>query len=401
MRILVADAFPAEHLASLAALGLEVDHRPTVAAKDLPAAARDASVLVVRSKQVTAEVFAAAPTLALVVRAGAGVNTIDVAAASRRGVFVANCPGQNSIAVAELCIGLVLALDRRIPDQVAALREGRWDKKGFSDARGVFGRTLGLAGTGAIGREVARRAQALGLRVVAWSRSLDDARAKALGVERAPDLRALAAGADFLSLHLALTKETRGIVSREVLAALRPGAALVNTARAELVDQDALLEAAREGRLRVATDVLAGEPEKGQAEFQSALARLPNVYATHHVGASTDQAQDAIARETVRVVESWVRTGAVPSCVNVARRTPARARLVVRHLDRVGVLANVLGLVREAGINVEEVRNTVFEEALAASCAIDLDEPPSPDLVERIRARTDEILSVQCLDLEA
>jgi D-3-phosphoglycerate dehydrogenase len=323
-----------------------------------------------------------------------------VAAASRRGVFVANCPGQNSIAVAELCIGLVLALDRRIPDQVAALRAGRWDKKGFSEARGVFGRTLALAGTGAIGREVARRAQALGLRVVAWSRSLDDAAAKALGMERAPDLRALAAQADFLSLHLALTKETRGIVSREVLAALRPGAALVNTARAELVDPDALLDAAREGRIRVATDVLAGEPEKGQAAFESALAKLPNVYATHHVGASTEQAQDAIARETVRVVESWVRTGVVPSCVNVARRTPARARLVVRHYDKVGVLANVLGLVREAGINVEEVRNTVFEEALAASCAIDLDEPPPPGLVERIRSRADQILSVQCLDLE-
>src|SRR5512141_808511 len=164
--LLVADAFPKEQLAPLAALGLTIDHRPDVSAKDLPAAARDASILVVRSKQVTAAVFDAAPALSLVVRAGAGVNTIDVAAASRRGVFVANCPGQNSIAVAELCIGLVLALDRRIPDQVAALREGRWDKKGFSEARGVFGRTLGLAGTGAIGREVARRARALGMRVV-------------------------------------------------------------------------------------------------------------------------------------------------------------------------------------------------------------------------------------------
>src|SRR5512142_1843801 len=211
--LLVADAFPKEHLAPLAALGLTVDHRPDVSAKDLPAAARDASILVVRSKQVTADVFEAAQSLSLVVRAGAGVNTIDVAAASRRGVFVANCPGQNSIAVAELAIGLILSLDRRIPDAVAALRAGRWDKKGFSEARGVFGRTLALAGLGSIGREVARRGQALGMRVVAWSRALDDARAKAAGVERAPDLVALARGADYLSLHLALTKETRGLVS--------------------------------------------------------------------------------------------------------------------------------------------------------------------------------------------
>ncbi len=399
MRILVADAFPKEQLAPLAALGLEVDHRPEVAARELPAAARGASILVVRSKQVSAEVFEGAPALSLVVRAGAGVNTIDVAAASRRGVFVANCPGQNSIAVAELAIGLVLALDRRIPDAVAALRAGRWDKKGFSEARGLFGRTLGLAGLGAIGREVARRGLALGMRVVAWSRSLDDEGAREAGVERAPDLLALARASDFLSLHLALTKETRGLVSREVLSALRPGAALVNTARAEIVDQDALLEAARAGRIRVATDVFAGEPEKGQAEFDSPLAKLPGVYGTHHVGASTEQAQDAIARETVRIVETFVRTGQVPGCVNVARRTPARARLVVRHFDKVGVLANVLGIVRQAGINAEEIRNTVFEEAQAASCAIDLDERPPEAVLERIRGRRDEVLFAHCFDL--
>jgi D-3-phosphoglycerate dehydrogenase len=397
--ILVADAFPKEHLAPLAALGLTVEHRPDIPAKDLPAAARDASILVVRSKQVKAEVFEAAPALSLVVRAGAGVNTIDVAAASRRGVFVANCPGQNSIAVAELAIGLVLSLDRRIPDNVALLRQGKWDKKGFSEARGVFGRTLALAGLGSIGREVARRGLALGMRVVAWSRSLDDAGAKALGVERAPDLLALARAADFLSLHVALTKETRGMVTREVLAALRPGAALVNTARAELVDDAALLEAVREGRIRLATDVFAGEPEKGQADFDSPLAKLPGVYGTHHIGASTAQAQDAIARETVRIVETYVRTGQVQGCVNVARRTPARARLVVRHLDKVGVIANVLAAIREAGINAEEIRNTVFEEAMAASCAIDLDERPPDAVLERIRARKDEILFAHCFDL--
>jgi D-3-phosphoglycerate dehydrogenase len=399
MKILVADAFPKERLQDLAALGLAVEHRADVAAKDLAAAARDASILVVRSKQVGADVFEAAQSLSLVVRAGAGVNTIDVAAASRRGVYVANCPGQNSIAVAELAIGLVLALDRRIPDNVALLREGRWDKKGFSEAQGVFGRTLALAGLGAIGREVAHRARALGMRVVGWSRSLDDAGAKALGIERAPDLVALAREADFLSLHLALTKETRGVVSREVLAALRPGAALVNTARAELVDEEALLEAARSGRIRVGTDVFAGEPEKGQAEFESELARLPNVYGTHHIGASTAQAQDAIARETVRIVERFVRAGQVPNCVNVARKTPARARLIVRHYDKVGVLANVLGLIREAGINVEEVQNTIFEQAVAASCSIDLDDRPPPELVARIRARADEVLFVDSVDL--
>ncbi len=399
VKILIADAFPKERLADLTALGLAVEHRADVSADDLPAAAADASILVVRSKQVNAPVFDTASALSLVIRAGAGVNTIDVAAASRRGVYVANCPGQNSIAVAELAIGLVVSLDRRIPDNVALLRAGKWDKKGFSEAEGLHGRTLGLAGMGSIGKEVARRGLALGMRVVAWSRSLTDAAAKALGVERAPDLLSLARTSDYLSLHLPLSKETRGVISREVLEALRPGAALVNTARAELVDQAALLDLARAGRLRVGTDVFAGEPEKGRADFDSELAKLPGVYGTHHIGASTAQAQDAIAAEAVRIVESYVRTGYVPNCVNVAKKTPARARLVVRHVDKPGVLANVFSLIREAGINMQEIRNTVFEQAQAASCAIDLDDTPSSELVASIRARKDEVLFVGAFDL--
>jgi D-3-phosphoglycerate dehydrogenase len=334
-----------------------------------------------------------------VVRAGAGVNTIDVGAASRRGVYVANCPGQNAIAVAELAMGLAVAIDRRIPDNVAMLRAGKWDKKTFSEAGGLFGRTLGIVGLGAIGRETARRGQGFGMRILAWSPSLDDPRAKELGVERARDVLSVARAADVLSLHLPLAKETRGIVGREVLQAMKPGAILVNTARAELVDQEALLEAARSGRIRVGLDVHAGEPEKGQADFDSQLAKLPNVYGTHHIGASTAQAQDAIAREVVRILQVFLREGAVPNCVNVARKTPARARLVVRHHDKVGVLANVLDTIREAGINVEEVENTVFEEAAAACCTIQLDERPSDALLDRIRGRRDEIIFLDCFDL--
>jgi D-3-phosphoglycerate dehydrogenase len=399
MKVLIADAFPKERIADIAALGVEVEHRPDVAVKDLPAAAAAASILVVRGKQVPAEVFEKGDALSLVIRAGAGVNTIDVGAASRRGVYVANCPGQNAIAVAELAVGLMVALDRRIPDNVALLRAGKWDKKTFSEAGGLFGRTLGIVGLGSIGRETARRGQGFGMRILAWSPSLDDPRAKELGVERARDVLSVARGADVLSLHLPLAKETRGIVGREVIAAMKPGAILVNTARAELVDQEALLEAARAGRIRVGLDVHAGEPEKGQADFDSELARLPNVYGTHHIGASTAQAQDAIAREVVRILQVFLREGSVPNCVNIARKTPARARLVVRHHDKVGVLANVLDTIREAGINVEEVENTVFEHAAAACCTIQLDERPSDALLERIRGRKDEIIFLECFDL--
>jgi D-3-phosphoglycerate dehydrogenase len=399
MKVLVADAFPRERLAEIAALGLQVEHRPQLTPADLPGAMAGVTALVVRGKQVTAEVFEKADALSLVIRAGAGVNTIDVAAASRVGVYVANCPGQNAIAVAELAMGLMLALDRRIPDNVIKLRAGQWDKKAFSEAEGLFGRALGIAGTGPIGQETIKRARAFGLEVHAWSRSLDAARAAALGVKRASSLRELAAGVDILSLHLPLNKETRGLVGREVLEALPPGAMLINTARAELVDQAALLELARDGRLRVGTDVFAGEPEKGQAAFDSELGKLPNVYGTHHIGASTAQAQDAIAAETVRILSRFVRDGSIPNCVNVARKSPARARLLVRHHDKVGVLANVLGAIREAGINVEEVQNTVFDGAAAACCAIQLDERPGAALLDRIRARRDEVIFVECFDL--
>jgi len=400
VKVLIADAFPQDRLADLGALGLTVDHRPELPVKDLAAAVQGASILVVRSKQVPAEVFEKADALSLVIRAGAGVNTIDVAAASKAGVYVANCPGQNAIAVAELAIGLMVALDRRIPDNVERLRAGKWDKKAFSEAAGLFGRTLGVAGLGPIGQETARRAQGFGMKVVAWSRSLDDDKAAALGVDRAPDLLALARHADVLSLHLPLKPQTRGLVSREVLGALKPGALLVNTARAELVDQAALLEAVKAGKLRVGLDVHAGEPEKGQADFDSELAKQPGVYGTHHIGASTAQAQDAIAAETVRILAAFVRDGSVPNCVNVARSSPARARLVVRHFDKVGVLANVLGALREAGINVEEVHNTIFEGAAAACCVIQLGARPDPALLARIAARRDEVMFVECFDVE-
>ena len=216
MKILVADAFPTERLADFQALGLEVDHRPDLAANDVAAAARDASIIVVRSKQVTAAVFEAAPALSLVVRAGAGVNTIDVAAASRRGVYVANCPGQNSIAVAELAIGLLVALDRRIADNVAAAPRGQVGQEDvLRGARASTGARSASLGIGAIGREVVTRAQALGMRVVAWSRSLDDAKAKALGVERAAGpRRARARGGLPLRAPAALEGDARRDLAR-------------------------------------------------------------------------------------------------------------------------------------------------------------------------------------------
>src|SRR5713226_10719248 len=202
MRILVADEFPAKHLELLRGLGLTVDYRPELKAPDSPEAARQASILVVRSTEVNDPVFAQASCLSLVVRAGAGVNTIDVKAASARGVYVANCPGQNAIAVAELTLGLILSVDRRIPDNVAALREGKWQKKKFSAARGLYGRTIGIVGVGSIGTAVGQRGRAFGMRVLAFSRTLTPRRANALSFERAESPIAVAREADVFSVHL-------------------------------------------------------------------------------------------------------------------------------------------------------------------------------------------------------
>jgi D-3-phosphoglycerate dehydrogenase / 2-oxoglutarate reductase len=399
MRVLVADEFPRNQLERLRGRGLTVDFRPELKADEIPDAAREASILIVRSKEVIERVFLQAHALSLVIRAGAGVNTIDVKAASARGVYVANCPGQNAIAVAELTVGLILSLDRQIPDGVSSLREGKWNKKRFSKARGLFGRTLGLVGVGSIGAAVGQRARGFGMRVRAFSRSLTDERARHLGFERAESPLALARDADVLSVHVPAGADTKNLISRQVLAALPSGAMFINTSRADVVDQAALLEEAKAGRIRVGLDVYDKEPKGSDGPFVSELAQLPNVYGTHHIGASTDQAQDAIAEETVRIIDTFLREGVVLNCVNIARKTPARYQLIVRHHDRVGVLANVLDAIRRAGINAQEIENTVFEGHAAACCKIQLDSGPPEEVMASIRGRTDEVIFADLVEL--
>jgi D-3-phosphoglycerate dehydrogenase len=198
---------------------------------------------------------------------------------------------------------------------------------------------------------------------------------------------------------LPASSETKGLISAQVLAAMPDGALLVNTSRADVVDQAALLAEAKRGRIWVAADVFDKEPKGGEADFASELTQLPNVYGTHHIGASTEQAQDAIAQEAVRMVDSFLREGMVPNCVNVAQRTPARFQLIVRHHDKVGVLANVLDAVREAGINAQEIENTVFDGAASACCKIQLDSRPSEDVLARIRSRTQEVIFADLVEL--
>ena len=412
MKVLVADPFEPSGLDGLRAIGCDVIHEPALKDEALASALADtgADVLVVRSTKVTAEMLDAGD-LGLIVRAGAGYNTIDVSAASSRGIYVSNCPGKNAVAVAELTMGLILALDRRIPDNVAALRAGRWDKTEYAKARGLYGATLGILGFGNIAQDVARRAQGFGMDVVVWSRrfaeqpepdlavyGLESTRESRVSTAATPE--AVADVADILTIHLALGPDTRGLVGEGVLGRLRPGALLVNTARAEVVDHDALLVAVRDRGLRVGLDVYPDEPTTGTAEFAMPLLQEPGVYGTHHIGASTEQAQEAIAAETVRIVRSFMETGRVPNVVNLARRTPATHMLVVRHRDRPGVLAHVFDHLSRGGLNVQETENIVFEGAEAAIARINLDGEPSADLLAAIGAGNDDILSLQLVAIQ-
>ena len=363
MRVLFADSLGSSTVTELEARGHECVVEPTLQAGDLAGRIPGFDVLVVRSTKVGAEVFESGDKLALVIRAGAGTNTIDTATAAARGVLVANLPGRNAIAVAELTMGLLLAVDRHIVDATVDLRAGRWDKKRYSAARGLFGSTMGILGLGSIGLEVAQRARAFGMHVLVLAKPDRSARTLArldeMRVGTVDSLEELLPACDVVSLHLPSNADTAGLVDRKFLAQMKPGAVLLNTSRGELVDEDALLEALEERDLRAGLDVYADEPGSGQAEWTSRLAQHPRVVGTHHIGASTQQAQDAIADGVVEIVDAFVR-GEPPHCVNLTPSRIGTATLTVRHLDRVGVLARVLDLLSRHGLNVEQMQNRVF-----------------------------------------
>jgi D-3-phosphoglycerate dehydrogenase len=400
MKVLIADKFPESGLDDLKQSGFEVVCNPELKDDSLTQAIREteADILVVRSTKVSAQMLEAG-RLSLVIRAGAGYNTIDVKTASARGIYIANCPGKNSIAVAELAFGLMLALDRRVPENVSDLKQGRWNKKEYSKARGLYGRTLGLIGVGQIGREMILRARAFGMQVVAWSRSLTRQRAAELGIERKDSPMEVASSSDIISLHIALKDETRNLIDWKFFEAMPAGAFFINTARAEVVDQSALERAVRERGLRAALDVFAAEPSGGTGTVEDKIFEIDGVIGTHHIGASTDQAQAAIADETVRIIREYQATGRAPNVVNLAKKTPATHLLVVRHYDRVGVLADVFDQIKAAGINVQETENIVFDGALAAIARIHLDQAPSEETLEAMRSHASDIIDMSLVKL--
>lgn len=397
MRILIADSLPADHVARLRDAGLDVVDRPDLTADDLPGAVPGADVLVVRSTRVTAATLDAGDRLGLVVRSGAGVNTIDVDGAARRGIHVCNVPGMNAVAVAELTMGLLCALDRDIPDNVAELRAGQWDKRRFADARGLKGRTLAIIGLGAIGLAVAQRAAAFEMTVLAEARPGRDeatlAAARSAGVTFVEGRAELLGRADVVSLHVPLTDGTRGMVDADFLAQCRDGAWLLNTSRGAVVDAEALLTALDERGMRAGLDVFPDEPSDKHCDWSSALSQHPAVYGTHHIGASTAQAQDATASATVDLVLDAAR-GRIRNCVNLESEPVGTCSLTVRHRDRVGVLSEVLGVLRAAEVNIGQMENRVFAGSEAAVATIVCEQPVDDEVATRIRA-VEHVLGVR------
>ncbi len=387
-RVLLCDPLAKPAADALRNFGCTVLNNPELNEATLPRAVKDIDpdVLVTNTTSVTAEAIESSPRLSMIVVAGTSTDHVDIAAASRRGVFVANCPGRNATAVAELAWALILACDRRVPDQVTDLRAGRWNKRDYAKAAGLHGRTLGIVGLGQVGQEIAKIGRAFGMDVLAWSRNLTEERAIECGVGYCGNLINLAKLSDVVSVSAGGGDDSEGLIGEKFLAALKPGAILVNTSRGQMIDQRSLTAAVRDRGLRVGLDVFADEPESPDGQFNDPVMHEPNVYGTHHVGALTEQAQRAVAEEVVRVVRAWAERGHVPNCVNRAVATPATTMLAVRHLNRPGVLAHVFYTLGQAGINVEEMENIVYAGSEAALARIQLDQLPSEEHMRVIRS---------------
>lgn len=360
----------------------------------------DPELLIVRSTKVPADVMAGGPHLAGIIRAGSGYDTIDVAAASARGIMVANCPGMNAAAVAELTIGLMIACDRRIPDNVADLRAHKWRKKHYAKlARGLRGRTLGILGAGGIGSLVAEAALALGMSVLYYHLGRQRRLVDHPNCHRA-ELDDLLSKSDVVSIHMPGGKSTHHLIAAKRLALLKPDAVLINTSRAGIVDEDALAVALREGKLRAAAiDVYPDEPAADAETIDSPLADVPNLYGTHHIGASTAQAQMAVAEETVRLVREYKTTGKLPNCVNM-QQPGTTCMLVVRMRNKPGSLAHVFKVISDAGINAEEMDHVVYDGGQAACAHIRISTSPAQETVTKIVNGHDNVLGVDVIAVE-
>ncbi|HEX3702725.1 MAG TPA: phosphoglycerate dehydrogenase [Vicinamibacterales bacterium] len=351
MKIVVSDDLPASALALLGGQpGWTLDARAGRSSADLARDLADADALLVRSAtRVDRALLEAAPRLKIVARAGTGVDNVDIAAASARGVLVVNAPGANSVSVAEHAWALMLALARTLPAADRAMKDGRWEKKRFLGTE-LRGKTLGVAGLGRIGQEVASRARPFGMRVVAHDPFISADIAAGLGVELL-SLDDLCAASDYLTLHLPSTLETKHLFDDKRFSRCKPGIRIVNTARGELIDGAALQRAIESGLVAgAALDVFEVEPPADRS-----LVGLPQVIATPHIAASTEEAQELVGLETAATVRDFLRDGVVRNAVNFPSVPPdelLRLQPWIRLADRLGALGAQMGAARIHGLDV-------------------------------------------------
>lgn len=398
MKVLIADKFQDEGVQQIQALASEVVFDPSLKEEALVAKLADfqPEVLVVRSTKVRADALGAAGSLKAVIRAGSGVDNIEIPVATEKGIKVANCPGMNAAAVAELTMGLILSLDRRIPDNVIELRAGKWNKKGFSKARGLRGRTLGIIGAGKIGTEVAQRAMGFGMNILFTHLGRNYRMVDFPNCERT-DVYELIKRSDYITVHIPGGGDTEHLIGTKELASMKPTACLINTSRSVVVDQNALAEALKNGSIAgAAVDVYDNEPPADGTEFTSDFKDTPNLYGTHHIGASTEEAQEAVADEVVRIVKNYKGSGEVLNCVNETKGDNA-CLLIIRLVNKPGSLAAVFQLLASEQVNVEEMDHVVYSDHDTAGAHIRLSKAPSESTLELIQADKTHVLGVEVL----
>lgn len=337
-RVLIADTLERGGIDALAAAGLAADLRPGLPPAELKAALPDYDAVIVRSAaRITGAMLESPGRLRAIVRAGAGVDTIDVAAATRQGIVVMNTPGGNAIAAAEHTIALLLSLARQVPAAHARLKAGAWERSSFLGSQ-ISGKTIGVIGLGRIGREVARRAHGLDMRVIVYDPFVTRDKAEELGFVPAASVAAMLPDVDYLTVHVPLTEETKCLIGAAELVAMKPTARVLNVARGGVIDEAALADALERGTIAgAAVDVFCTEPPPADLP----LLRAPNVILTPHLGASTREAQETVAVEAARLVIDFLTRGIVSNAVNMAavdRKELDELKLYVDLARRLGLL---------------------------------------------------------------
>lgn len=387
MKILVADKMEPWGLDQLKGLADEVHFDPALKDDALRQCFSEfnPNIVIVRSTKINADAMQAGADLRMIIRAGSGYDTIDVAAASERGIRVCNCPGMNAVAVAELTIGLMVSMDRCIPDNVQALREHKWKKKQYSKAgRGLKGRTLGIVGAGRIGAEVGNRALAFDMNVLYYHIGRQKRLYDHPHSTRA-ELEELLRQSDIVTIHVPGGSSTKHLIDAEHIALMKEGAMFINTSRADVVDEHALIAALKEGKLRAAAlDVFENEPTADAETFDSPVCDVPNLYGTHHIGASTEQAQLAVATETVRIVQHFKETGEAINCVN-NEQTFVHPVLILTFDHKPGALPKVFEALDNDSIMVTEFDQVTYDHDRTASAHLRLNKQPSPKLVDALK----------------